>query len=134
MALQADSSKCNKAIDHASNASIATLITYLICDFPHFISALSLIIDKAKYVLLVSHLKLLVYILQLIDASLNMILYCAMSTLFRSTLVDVIKIPIQSITSYFESFQYTESIEMSERSPPVRFQELIYRFLLSYSA
>lgn len=115
-ALHGDSSKCKKAIDHASNASIAFLILYLVCDIPNFILTFLIIINKEKYVTLYSDYMSFVSTLQLINASLNMVIYCAMSTLFRSTLVDVIKTPIQNIMSSLEGSKITNSIEMSGKS------------------
>lgn len=116
MALHGDSSKCNRAIDHASNASIAFLILYLVCDIPGFISTFLIIVDKEKYVTVYNNYMSFVSTLQLINASLNMVIYCAMSKLFRSTLVDVIKTPIQIIMSSLEGSKITNSIEMSGQS------------------
>lgn len=103
--------------DQTANALLAILILFLICELPQAILLVLLIIDSGFKIILWNVYKLM-YMLRLLNASLNFILYCTMSSLFRSTFREVIGEYVPYLKKSTESWETSkksiESIEMSK--------------------
>lgn len=107
----------NDSSDQTANALLAILILFLICELPQTILLTLLIFDSGFKIVLWNVYKLL-YMLRLLNASLNFILYCTMSSLFRSTFREVIGGYVPCLKKSTESRETSkksiESIEMSK--------------------
>lgn len=75
--------------DQTGNALLAILILFLICEMPIGIILLLNIIDKRFYSVFLSFLNF-TSMMRLLNASLNFILYCTMSSLFRTKFKEIV--------------------------------------------
>ena len=116
-------SACAESNDQTSNALLAILILFLICELPLGIILMLNIVDIRFYSVLLS-LFHFTAMLRLLNASLNFILYCTMSSLFRSTFKEVVSSVLSELTSsdhidshhidaHYSTSKKEESIEMS---------------------
>lgn len=102
--------------EHASKALLAILILFLICELPLSILLLLQIFDKYRYYIVLTNVATFSTMLRLLNASLNLILYCAISSLFRSTFCEMFIDPFRDLKNILEnngSRKATESMEMT---------------------
>lgn len=102
--------------EHASKALLAILILFLVCEIPLSILLLLQIFDKYRYYIVLTNVATFSIMLRLLNASLNLILYCAISSLFRSTFFEIFIDPFRGLKYILEnngSKKTTESMEMT---------------------
>ena len=75
--------------DQTTNALLAIVILFLICEVPIACILLASLFDFDIFLNIVLRTYYLAHLLRLLNASLNFILYCAMSSLFRATFVEM---------------------------------------------
>lgn len=84
-----DGAKGKSADDQTSNALLAIVILFLICEVPIACTLLASLFDYDIFIHVVLRTYYLAHLLRLLNASLNFILYCIMSSLFRTTFVEI---------------------------------------------
>lgn len=85
--------------DQTGNALLAILILFLVCELPLGILLMLNIVNMSFYSVLLS-LFHFTAMMRLLNASLNFILYCTMSSLFRTTFKEVVSNVISEVTSH----------------------------------
>lgn len=71
--------------DQASNALITILILFLICELPKAIVDILYVTDRRKHYIMSTGFLTFSFVTRLLNASLNLIICCAMSYKFRRT-------------------------------------------------
>lgn len=75
--------------DQTSNALLAIVILFLICEVPIAVILSASLINEEIYIYVVLKTHAFFQLMRLINASLNFILYCIMSAQFRSTFAEI---------------------------------------------
>ena len=101
--------------DRTSKALLAILILFLICELPISIVLILHIINPKVFYIVLTNVATFSFMTRLLNASLNLILYCFMSTLFRATFKEIFFKRISKLKPQinFSMGKNTESIEMS---------------------
>ena len=99
--------------DQTSNTLLAIVILFLICELPMACLIFAGLFDVRVLFFVTRRLYLLARTIRLINASLNFILYCSMSQLFRETFKETFK-PLISIIRTRTHSQEVSCQEMSE--------------------
>lgn len=98
--------------DQTSTTLLAIVILFLICELPIAILLSLSLFNHDIYVNIVLKTYHLAHLMRLLNASLNFILYCSTSSLFRSTFVEVFYPYVPKIIMSIVS-----PINMSDRTP-----------------
>ena len=111
--------------EHASNALLAILILFLICELPISVVLLLHLIDRKTYSSVLANLVTFAMMSRLLNASLNLILYYVMSSMFRLTFKETFLNSFSSVKTHVtgtgsensklagNESKNTDSIEMS---------------------
>lgn len=97
---------------------IAILLLFIVSELPMSIFYVLFLFDRSKYYIATTSFYTFAITTCLFNASLNMILYCAMLEKFRSTFMEIFINPIKiriTDTSETSMSKQTQSIEMSSK-------------------
>ena len=117
--------KAKATDDQTSHALLAIVILFLVCEVPIACTLLASLFDHDFFLNVVLRTYYLSHLLRLLNASLNFILYCIMSSLFRSTFVEVFAPTIRPLFGLASDGQCpetpvgskaTDSMELSSHS------------------
>lgn len=110
--------KCTKNEDQTSNTLLAIVILFLICELPIACLLFAGLFDVRILYYVARRMYLLARAIRLVNASLNFILYCFMSQLFRTTFKETFAPSLQGLQRLKQPREFSNdessSHEMSE--------------------
>lgn len=122
LALEKKASPTESA-DQTANALLAIVILFLLCELPVAFLLFASVFNLALFPIILFKVKYFVFMIRLLNASLNFILYCFMSALFRTTFMEIfgnylilpswLKKSKKIKIDHSDASKKTESIEMA---------------------